>query len=164
MDLIIQQIADALERARIEIAAQISAKGLTASGETAASMRVEIEPNGAKLTGRGYFGTLETGRRPGNVPSDITEILKKWAIDKGINITQIPYKRQPSLNWTPKYSVEERSINAFAGAVAHTIMKRGTKLYREGGDPTVYTPVIDRIITELQNNIFQIVVSNINTN
>lgn len=155
------RIRETLEHVRSLIEANISANGLTASGNTARSMQTEMYDGGGKLTGRAAFGTLETGRRPGKVPQDITEILKQWALDKGINITQVPYKRQPSANWQPKYSVEERSLEMFAQAVAHTIKTKGTKLYREGGDPNVYTPVIDEVIEKLRGEIFQIITDNI---
>ena len=46
-----------------------------ASGKTIASLRVEITENSGILWGRKAFGTLETGRRPGRVPTGFYKII-----------------------------------------------------------------------------------------
>lgn len=159
---LMEEVRVTLERIKAEITENIYTHGLHASGKTASSMSIEMYENGGKLTGRFAFGTLETGRKPGRIPGNMTEIIKEWAIAKGINITQIPYKRMPSDKWQPKYSVPERSLNAFAGAVAYNIRNKGTKLYQEGGNPVIYTPVIDDIINEFADSALLIIRNSIN--
>lgn len=151
-------IISALERASEQIRHNIDSNGLTASGSTANSISVERTNRGGRMTGRQAFGTLEHGRKAGAVPSNITDIIKEWIQDKGISVNQVPYIRQPSANWQPKYTVAERSLNLAAGAIAHSIAEKGTRLYQEGGDESVYTPVINAMIDELQATIGDIVV------
>lgn len=157
-----KEIFQALEQAKTEIAANIQSEGLTASGQTANSMAVSFVEKGAELTGRAAFFTLEHGRGAGNVPVNMVEIIKQWALDKGIQPIQREYKRQPSERWQPKYSVAERSFQMFAGAVSYKIRTQGTQLYRSGGSETVYTPVIDNIINTMQYRVANIVFNHIN--
>ena len=86
--------------------------GQKASGKTINSMRVELGDNYGQLTGRKYFGTLETGRKPGNVTANFSNIILKWMQSKGINV--------------PK-------PESFAYLVARKIRIEGTVLYRAGG-------------------------------
>jgi len=156
-DYIQEKIYSTLTKVKDEITENIYTHGLHASGKTASSMSIEMYENGGRLTGRFAFGTLETGRKPGRIPRNMTEIIKEWAIAKGINVSQMPYKRTPSDKWQPKYSVPERSLNAFAGAVAYNIKNKGTKLYQSGGAEIIYTPVINDAIKSLSKDILLIV-------
>lgn len=142
-----------LEEVRTGIAQNISASGLTASGNTAASMDIEVTATSGRLTGRPAFWTLEKGRGPGRIPGNMRDIIKQWALDKGIVISPIPYIRQASENWTPKYTPAERGLEAFAGAVAYNIANKGTKLYQDGGRDDIYTPVIEKAMDKLTNNV-----------
>lgn len=151
--MITDYIRQTLEEVRDGIAANIAANGRTASGNTAASMDIEVYMASGRLTGRPAFWTLEKGRGPGRIPANLTEIIKQWALDKGISITPIPYVRQPSENWQPKYTPQERGLEAFAGAVVHNIANKGTKLYQEGGEDNIYTPVIEKAMEKLSNNV-----------
>lgn len=164
IDNIRKEIYDALELAKAEIAANIDTEGLTASGRTANSMLVSSTEKGAELTGRKAFYTLEHGRGAGNVPANMVDIIIQWAIDKGIQPIQREYTRQPSERWQPKYSVAERSLKMFAGAVSYNIKTKGTQLFQEGGKETVYTPVIDDIVNKLQYRVANIVFNHINQN
>lgn len=156
-----QAVMAALERMRAKIAANIESKGLKASGKTAASMRIVSTETGGQLVGRPYFQSLELGRPAGRVPYNFNAIIRQWIIDKGISVRQIPYVRQPSARWSPKYSVEERSLRAAAGAIAHTIATRGTLLYRQGGRSDIYTPVIDEELERLEQEIGEIIATSI---
>jgi len=151
-------LQEELEWLKGKIVEQLRATGTTVTGQTADSIEVYIEGNEkeieAYLLGRPAFSTVEKGRGPGGVPHNIVEIIKKWIQDKGISVKQIPYKREPSEKWKPKYSVEERSLNMAAGAISHTIATKGTKLHREGGREDIYTPFIDEFIERLDNRIF----------
>ena len=125
------------------------ATGTTVTGQTADSIEVYIEGNEkeieAYLLGRPAFSTVEKGRAAGGVPSNMVDIIRQW---------QVPYIRQPSENWQPKYTVEERSLNMAAGAISHTIATKGTKLYREGGRADIYTPFIDEFLRRVEDKIY----------
>lgn len=146
-------IRSALEEVRDEIKQNISSTGSIASGKTAESMEIEVTEKSGRLTGRQAFFTLERGRGPGKIPSDMKSIIRQWALDKGISISPIPYIRQASDKWQPKYSEQERGLNAFAGAVAFNIANKGTQLYQDGGRDDIYTPAIERAMNKLANNV-----------
>ncbi len=152
-------VREELEWLKDKVIERMQETGTTVTGETARSIETSIIAIGdgveAFLLGRPAFSTVEKGRGPGGVPSNIIEIIKKWIKDKGISVTQIPYKREPSENWQPKYSVEERSLNMAASAISHTIATKGTKLYREGGRDDIYTPFIDEFVERLGNRIYE---------
>lgn len=154
---------ETLERIKERIAENINAKGLKASGKTERSMRIERDAFGMQLIGRPYFQSLEVGRPAGRVPRNFNGIIRQWIIDKGLRIRTIPYKRLPSERWQPKYSVEERSLRIMAGAIAHTIATRGTRLYRQGGRKDIYTPVIAVEVEELKKKFVNIVVNSISS-
>lgn len=160
-------IVECLDRIRTRIAANINDKGLKASGKTAESMfkpdSIRLTDTGGQLVavGRGYFQSLELGRPGGRVPRNFASIIRQWIIDKGLAVQMIPYRRQPSERWQPKYSVEERSLRAAAGAIAHTIATRGTLLYRQGGRRDIYTPVLDEETKRLEAEIGRIIANSI---
>lgn len=151
----------ALERIRATIASNITEKGLKASGRTAASMRIERDAFGLRLVGRPYFQSLELGRPSGRVPRNFAGIIRQWIIDKGLSVRMIPYKREPSERWQPKYTVEERSLRMAAGAIAHKIATSGTLLYRQGGRSDIYTPIIREEVEKLQKTYTDIVAKSI---
>lgn len=143
-------LEETLERIRRRIAENINAKGLRASGATERSMQVEMGENRGRLTGRPYFQSLELGRPGGKVPVRFVDIIRKWIEDKRIPVRMVPYKRVPSARWQPKYSVEERSLRMMAGAIAESIRKRGTVLYRSGGRKDIYSDVISEEVERLE--------------
>lgn len=151
----------ALERIRAKIAANINDKGLRASGRTERSMRIERDAFGMRLVGRSYFQSLEVGRPAGRVPRNFAAIIRQWIIDKGLAVRQIPYKRQPSERWQPKYTVQERSLRMAAGAIAHNIATHGTRLYRQGGRMDIYSPVIAEEVERLQETYVGIIARSI---
>lgn len=146
-------IYSALEEVRDEIKQNISSTGSTASGRTADSMEIEVTGTSGRLTGRQAFWTLERGRGPGRIPGNMRDIIKQWALDKGMSISPIPYIRQASDKWQPKYTPEQRGLDAFAGAVAFNIANKGTQLYLDGGRDDIYTPAIDKAMDKLANNV-----------
>lgn len=133
-----QIVGEELERARQIIINHIRATGQNASGRTVASLHVEHKADGGVLWGRKPFGTLETGRRPGRVPYRFADIIRQWMIDKGVHATPLPYKT----NKPHKYTPQERADMSMAHAIARSIAKRGTRLYRTGGRNDVYSNVI----------------------
>lgn len=148
-----KEVVITLEQLRNTIIDNHKRAGQPASGLTIATMRIEETETGARLLGRRAFATLETGRKPGNVPQNFTAIIKQWIIDKGIPFEHKPYIRQPSDKWQPKYTPEERGLNSLASAIAWNIERHGTKLYREGGRKDIFTEPIDKVIPELKKKL-----------
>ena len=114
-----------------------------ASGRTSQSLRVVMTDTGGQIWGRRYFRGVEQGRAGGRVPHNFTSIIEQWIVDKGLTIKAIQYKRKPSANWQPKYTPEERGLRQMASAIARTIEKSGTSLYRSGGRQDIFTNVIE---------------------
>ena len=128
-----------------------------ASGRTSASLRVVMTDTGGQIWGRRYFRGVEQGRAGGAVPRNFTSIIRQWILDKGLTPSAIPYKRKPSANWQPKYTPEERGLRAMASAIARTIEKSGTSLYRKGGRQDIFTNVIEEnkpILAKLATKLF----------
>lgn len=142
-----------LEQCAEEIRQAIEVSGQRASGRTQDSIRVEIKDGTGTIYGRKAFGTLELGRKPGKTPRGFVEIIRKWMQDKGISAQPVPYIRQASERWRPKYTAEERGYLQMAGAIAYKIRTEGTKLYREGGRKDVYTPAISSCIERIQMDV-----------
>lgn len=144
------------------IADNIQSTKRNASGRTIKSMHIESRAQGGTLFGRSYFGALETGREPGKIPLNFTEVIKQWILDKGISYQAIEYKRKESAKWKPKYTAQERGLNSFASAVAFSIMNNGTKLYRDGGDSDVYSKEIPKTIQAIQKRTMSLMADLVN--
>ena len=144
-------LAGLFEEAIAEIRTRHEAAGQKASGKTAASLAYEVTDSGGKITGRGYFATLETGRKPGATSKGFREIIKKWATDKGIQIEPYKYKTDRP----HKYTEQEAGLNRFAGAVANKIRKQGTLLFREGGRKDIYTPALDTLTEKISVSLLE---------
>lgn len=143
----------ALEDIVADIRERLEVTGTNASGYTSKSLEVVIRDDGGEIRGRQAFHTVETGREPGKVPQNFTKIIRQWMRDKGITAPPIPYKRQPSEKWQPKYSPEERGAMAMAGSIAYTIKTRGSYLFRHGGRKDIYTEVLDARLAELSEKL-----------
>lgn len=157
-------VTDELQQMVVRIQDNIETTGTTASGRTAKSMYVKPLDYGAVLFARKYFGGLETGRPAGGVPKGFNAIIKQWIIDKGISITQIPYKRKASNNWQPKYTEGERSLNLAAGAIAFNIKEKGTKLHQLGGRADIYSNELDITVSKIKKRLASEVISQIKSN
>ena len=123
---------------------------ITASGRTQASAFYRIDGEKSMVIGlqagdRAPATTLQWGRPAGKVPKNFTDILKQWILDKRITFGSIAYKRNPSRNWKPKYTPQERGLNALAGAIAYNIRTKGTKRHSQPNE-NVYSPVINEVI------------------
>ena len=142
------------ERARQLIIAHIRANGQNASGKTIASLNVQ-QPSEEEtvLFGHRPFGVLETGRRAGKIPYGFRGIIRQWMKDKGLHGTPIPYTTQRPHKYTP----QERGDMSMAGAIAHTIATKGSRLHRTGGRADVYSNVVPDTMKRLgQRLIFLI--------
>lgn len=123
-----QILREELEDLRRRITANMERADQIVSGRTRDSMHVEIRDNGGVLTGRQAFATLETGsrpwsRKPKRTPKWFADLIGEWIAARGLDLNQ----------W----------------AVAHTIIHKGSRLYREGGRADIYSPelqpTVDRI-------------------
>ena len=142
-----------LDECANRIKENITTTGTRASGRTQASIRVEVSADTGTIYGRKAFSVLQTGRRGGKVPRGFVDMLKQWARDKGINPEPIPYIRKASARWQPKYTPEQRGLNAFAGAVADRIRMRGTSLYLQGGRNDIYTEPIREAVQGMKDDL-----------
>lgn len=167
MVFLTQKVVEILENAKSRIQQNMSSNGINASGRTSESLRVEVYDGGVRLVAGGErvapFFTLETGRPGGKVPKKFNSIIELWIADKGISVKQVPYKRQPSENWQPKYTVEVRSLKLAAGAIAHSIAERGTQRFREPKN-YIYSPVIEDVKKQLSLSILLTIKQAIKTN
>lgn len=154
-------VSEELEGLRQRIIANHISANQVASGRTKASLVIEMGGEGGVLYGRFPFGTLETGRKGGNVPKNFADIIRQWIIDKGISVSPIKYVRKPSERWQPKYTPEERGLRSLAGAIAHKIAESGTELYREGGRNDIYTPEISKTLERIEERISMLFVAEI---
>lgn len=144
-------IAEELERLRERIIANMRAQNAVASGRTIKSLRVVMAADGCALVSDQQmpFGVLETGRRGGRIPYGFSAIIYQWMQDKGVHATVIPYKT----NRPHKYTEQERSDRSMASAIAHTIARSGSRLYRTGGRDTIYSNVIPETVERIENRI-----------
>jgi hypothetical protein len=131
-------VSNAGQNAVAQIRQNMAATGTNATGKSSQSLRYEIVQEGEKtilrVLGRQYFAVVETGRRPTpqyDKPSrEFVAAIKEWAQAKGI---------------------EENA----AYAIAKSIHKKGTKLYRSGGRQDVYTSVIPGIVQQIGSEYLQ---------
>jgi len=108
----------------------------TATGKTVASLRVDVTGDRGTLYGSPAFLTMERGRRPGAVPQNFTDILREWILAKGLGSGKT-----------------QQEITNFAGAVAHSIFKHGTRMYRRGESADIYSSAIEQELAELADEV-----------
>jgi len=115
-------------------------RGMSASGKTLDSLQVVETPNGYELQANSSIYFLEHGRGPTTVPKgnpgnpDLVEIIQNWLDAKGL------------------------SLNAYA--VANTIHKNGTRLYRSGGNSGILSvplnlDTLDQVFDDIANQYLQ---------
>lgn len=110
--------------------------GRNASGSTVRSMIVNTSDSGGTLEGSKSFMYLEYGRGPGKVPKGFYEIIKDWVIAKGISYQDM----------IPKNGTPEQGLARLSGAIAHSIITKGTRLYRDNEYNDIYSSLIEQEI------------------
>ena len=166
-DNVLKVVGEELDSLRERIIANHEAAGQVASGRTRASIRVERTEDGGILWGRKAFGVLETGRKPGRVPRNFNAIIRQWIIDKGIHVAPVPYRRNPSERWQPKYTPQERGLMSLSGAIAYKIRTEGTLMYRNGEKADIYSTAVLETVENIGRKvpgIFNTEVEHINLN
>ena len=136
-----------LEVIRQRIVERMNEKKRSASGRTATSLRIEVTEESGSLFGSHSFLALEKGRGPGAVPNNFYKIIENWIKAKGIAVTPIPSKRNSTI------SAEERGLKSLAGAIAYTIMTKGTRLHRSNKPDDIYSEVIKEELEKMAGEI-----------
>lgn len=80
-----QIVFEELQDLQTRIADNIVKKGRNASGRTIESMHIDKGGKSITLFGRKAFGSLETGRGPGNVPQGFMALLSNGITVKGLS-------------------------------------------------------------------------------
>ena len=139
-------VQEELAQAKANITDNINREGKHATGKTAESMQVLVADEGSAvigtLSGRAYFGALETGSKPWatqykRVPKFFADIIAEWADVKGVDI--------------PPY------------AIATKIMREGSKQYRNGEITSVFSEEVDATLDRINKRVmglFDSVISN----
>lgn len=127
-----QILLEELEDLRTRITENMGKADQIVTGKTRDSMKVSVQGLAGVLTGRQAFATLETGSRPWSkppkrVPRFFADLIGEWIEAKGLDLNK----------W----------------AVAHTIIHKGSKLYREGGRADVYSPELQKAIDRIGDRI-----------
>lgn len=125
-------LREELEDLRKRIIENMGKADQIVTGKTRDSMQVEVQGLSGVLTGRQAFATLETGSRPWSrppkrVPRFFADLIGEWIDAKGLDLNK----------W----------------AVAHTIIHKGSKLYRDGGRADVYSPELQKTIDRIGDRI-----------
>jgi hypothetical protein len=120
-----------------EIRYNIDQRGVKASGRTQKALRYQVDETDSgfllQVFGPKYVKALEDGRGPTKKGNDggktLVEIIREWIDDKGI----VPESKN---GISP-------TKDTLARAIASSIHKRGTNLYRHGGHSGVLSDVIN---------------------
>lgn len=130
-----------------QIRQNLSSTGTTTTGKTAQSLRYEVTNEGTKATlkvvGKPFFAVVETGRKP--TPS---------------------YKPSKQFVASIQEWMDAKGKTGSAYAIAQSIHKKGSKLFRDGGRSDIYSNVInqnlvDKISLDLLNKFAQQFMTNV---
>jgi hypothetical protein len=74
---------------------------------------------------------------------------------KGIHATDVKKPKNP---WKmTAYDAQVRADRSLSFAIATSIMKRGTKLFREGGRDTIYSQEIPKTIDKVRERLSRLI-------
>lgn len=129
-------LREELDQLRSDIIFRHEQAGQVASGKTREALEVQLpDQTTGQLIGFAYSGVLERGRKPGRVPRDFIDILKRWAAAKNISFSN------------------EKQFNIWANAVKWKIIREGTKLYRSGRNEDIFSTPYEELNTRLSARI-----------
>ena len=136
---VVDHLAVRMEQLRDDIRNAINTMGLRASGATSRSLRVEVTSNEVALWGRKFFASLEYGSRPWTGVTGIRcsfvqfrDIIRDWAAAKGLSFGE--------------HKEHERVI----AAIAMSIIRNGSRLYRNGAYQDVYDTLIAAAVKDME--------------
>lgn len=120
-------------------------RGHNASGDWVANVGVRAELNKGVITGPDYTGTLTDGRGPNKDQDPVA--ISNWARWYGQNVFQ---------PWSDAKGI---GINPYA--VAYTIARTGTKIYKEGGSDFLKILQTEEVRKFILDRISSIVIVNV---
>lgn len=127
MSSISQILTDELDELKSDIILRHEQSGQVATGETKDEFENKLTSDfSGQLLGASYSGVLERGRKPGKVPREFIDILKRWAAAKGISFK------------------DEEQFDRWANSVKWKIIREGTNLYKSGRTQDIFTTPIER--------------------
>ena len=141
-------LTDELNRLKTAIEEKIASSGAKASGATARSLKVTVSGNEGTLWGSKHLQQLEHGRGPGKVPAGFFGIIEQWVRDKGISADGYSPKGRDASKMT-----SDQKVRSLSGAIAYTIMTRGTVLYRSGTPRDIYTEALNESLERLSADV-----------
>lgn len=144
-------LLSALSSAKEQIQRNLADTGTNASGKTSQSLAVAVTDSSGVLSGRFAFGTVETGRKEGKVPSGFHDIIYQWMQDKGVHAEARGRRSQESADMSMAY------------LIARKIAREGSKLYREGGRKDIYSNVLPITIERVSKELTNVYIININS-
>ena len=131
-EIITKNITDLIK----QIQTNIVTSGKTASGRTKNSLSYEeVEPNHFIVTGAAHFETLEKGRPAGKVPHRFSDIIKLWAVDKGL------------------FAPTDKNLSSFAYFTAKKIADYGTEQHRLGKRTDIYSDAIKDFVQKTERDV-----------
>lgn len=136
-----------MEDLKAAIQKRMAETGYNASGRTSASLRVDAEGDTAALVGSPALLAAERGRGPGAVPRDFVSIIREWVRSRGVD-----YNGYQPRGVTATLSPEQK-LDGLSGAIAHSIMKRGTVLHRKGMSRDVYSKALDDALSKIGEGV-----------
>jgi len=154
-------IEDALKYVMQGISTNMDRLNRKASGNSQRKMKIVMDSEDhGYLAGPKYpFTVLERGRgknrnanwakrgQGSGGQGGLIDAIQKWIIDKGI-----PIHTNMTNGYNPNaFTNESRRM---AGAIARSISKNGTKLYRSGQRDDIFTSNIQVATTELESKIY----------
>ncbi len=129
-----------------------------ASGRTMASLQVVVSENEGTLFGAPYFRQLEHGRGPGKIPQGFTSVIREWILAKGVSFSDYVPKGRDGSRMT-----SEQHLTSLAGAIAFTIMRQGTVMFRSGTPRDIYTEAVGEAVERIREGIGDIMEQRIQT-
>lgn len=129
-------LKEAMEELRDEVIQRHIDAGQKASGRTIASFKiVEVAYNHMQLWGLPHSYTLEFGRKGGDVPNNIREIIYQWSLSKGLSFSN------------------DNDRMRFAYFVSEKIRREGTLLYRSGQTKDIFRTPINKLRDKIKKNL-----------
>ena len=136
-------VRGALEKCISTIKENSTRAGQVATGKTLRSLEYPLQDKGtaymARILGRPYFGSLETGRGPyaggKGDPSGFNERLIEWMKARNFNCR------------------DEDEYRRMANYLRWKINKFGTALYRKGGRKDIFTPAVADLTEFLEEEL-----------
>lgn len=107
----------------------LAKNGLNATGKTKDSLRRESDAKSVTIFAREFFEAMETGSKPSvkNPSPEMVESIKEWA--------------------------EMRGTDAKPYAIAKSILKKGSRLWRAGGRTDIFTNVADQMTKDIADDL-----------